>query len=128
MWCHLLLAAPVIGLGIFLLLPLPLALPLYLGISGLSLFIYHKVWHAMGTRPVVGRESLIGQEGTAVEDLEPRGLVRVGGELWTAVAREPVRQGSSVLVLSVEGNKLVVAAGKTRRGRPLNAQQMHAAS
>jgi len=48
-------------------------------------------------------------EGVAVDDLDPRGTVRVHGEDWSAVAvNGTVRSGSAVQVLRVEGIRLHV--------------------
>ncbi len=109
MWCHLLLLAPVWGLVVFAILPLPVAVPVYVGIVALALFLYKKVWHAVHLPPVTGPEALVGQECEAVEDLGLRGLVRCGGVLWTARPTQPVSKGERVRVVKVHGSTLVVA-------------------
>jgi membrane-bound serine protease (ClpP class) len=67
-------------------------------------------------RPVItGRESLVGKQGMAREDLQPEGIVQVAGEQWTAQLDEgekPIHKGERVEVLKVEGVRLVV--GKPR--------------
>jgi membrane protein implicated in regulation of membrane protease activity len=54
--------------------------------------------------------SPVGQCGVAVGDLAPRGLVRVRGEIWQAVAASdnPIRTGSAVQVVGREGLTLRV--------------------
>ena len=62
-------------------------------------------------RPVsTGPEALIGRLGEAVTDVERDGLVRHGGELWTALVPNGVRipKGSPVVITEVQGVKLVV--------------------
>jgi membrane protein implicated in regulation of membrane protease activity len=58
-----------------------------------------------------GPLELIGHRGLAVEEIAPKGYVRVRGELWMAeVARgaAPVPAGSPVRVQAVRGNTLQV--------------------
>ncbi|MBI3333407.1 MAG: nodulation protein NfeD [Candidatus Omnitrophica bacterium] len=50
-----------------------------------------------------GREGLIGAEGVAKTDLKPGGLVHVQGEEWQARAAEPVKRGTRVKVVELEG-------------------------
>jgi membrane-bound serine protease (ClpP class) len=52
--------------------------------------------------------SIVGARGVAVSDLDPRGIVRVESELWTAEADGPVPAGTQVQVLDVEGVLLQV--------------------
>jgi membrane-bound serine protease (ClpP class) len=55
-------------------------------------------------RPVVsGVEGLTRETAEAVEDFERHGLVRVHGELWSAVSSAPVRAGQLLRVRSVDG-------------------------
>jgi membrane-bound serine protease (ClpP class) len=64
--------------------------------------------------PVVsGVERLVGRRGTVLEDLDPTGQVRVGGEVWAArVSGEDagsVFAGATIEVLAIQGLTLVVA-------------------
>ena len=55
-------------------------------------------------RPVVsGAEGLLREVAEATEDFEQHGLVRVQGELWQAVSREPVRAGQRLRIRRVDG-------------------------
>jgi len=55
-------------------------------------------------RPVVsGVEGLSHEIAEAVEDFDREGLVRVHGELWTAVSPTPVRAGQRLKVRKVDG-------------------------
>jgi len=60
-------------------------------------------------RPVVsGVEGLLRERAQAVESFEREGLVRAHGEIWSAVSREPIREGQLVRILAVKGLRLEV--------------------
>jgi membrane-bound serine protease (ClpP class) len=60
-------------------------------------------------RPVVsGRELLLQERAEALEAFDGRGIVRVHGELWNAVARAPVLAGQSLRIVRVDGLTLEV--------------------
>ena len=50
-----------------------------------------------------GSEGMIGQVGVAQTSLGPEGKVFVHGELWNAVATQPVTSGTSVRIRSLDG-------------------------
>lgn len=62
----------------------------------------------MRTRPTTGREGMVGLTGVVKRPLEPSGVIDVHGELWNAVATEPVAEGETVEVVSVTGLTLEV--------------------
>lgn len=108
MWCHALLVLPVAGLGLFAVLPLPVALPIYLLISAVSLFVYWATYRAMRRPVTTGAEGMLGVQVKAVTDLSPRGRIRYGGELWLAEADESVAAGTRVTIESVDGMRVRV--------------------
>jgi membrane-bound serine protease (ClpP class) len=56
-----------------------------------------------------GIETIVGEGGTALDDLTPRGRVRARRESWTAESVGPViPAGSTVRVVRVEGLRLIV--------------------
>lgn len=58
----------------------------------------------------VVEERLEGSVGVAVTDVGPKGgVVRVGGQLWSAVSDSPIPAGARVKVLGRDGLWLVVA-------------------
>lgn len=60
-------------------------------------------------RVLFGSETLVGQVGSALHDIDPEGMVHVGGEDWTAIARDrPVAAGQPARVVAVEGVTLLV--------------------
>jgi membrane-bound serine protease (ClpP class) len=107
-WCHLLLGVPLAIAGLFLFLPWTTALPVALTLSiGTAVIAYYSA-RALRQPPVTGKEALLGKAGEAVSDLNPEGLVRVGGELWVAKAPEPIGKGTRVRVQEVHGAKMRV--------------------
>lgn len=107
-WCHLLLGVPLVIAGLFLVLPWTTALPIALGLAVGTGVIAYQAARALRQRPVTGREAMVGAAGEAVNDLDPEGLVKVGGELWVAEAPEPIRRGAQVRVTEVSGAKVKV--------------------
>ena len=60
-------------------------------------------------RALTGPESLVGERGVAVTDLNPEGEVRVQGIIWRAESRGgPVKAGTRVVVVGRMGLKLIV--------------------
>lgn len=104
MWCHLLLMSPVIGLGLFLILPWPVALPLYLVIVALSLFLYAKVMQSMHQPVTTGQEGLLGR----VAELGPDGSLKVAGERWLITRPGDWQPGQRVRVTGFSGLRLEV--------------------
>lgn len=62
-------------------------------------------------RPVSGAEGIIGEEGSAVDDIPQggSGKVFVGGEYWDAVSEEALNKGDRVRVVAIKGLILKVA-------------------
>jgi membrane-bound serine protease (ClpP class) len=65
--------------------------------------------------PVLGREEFIGQRAVAATNLTPKGLVRVKGELWTAICRGGAEKDDELIVKNVKGNVLLVEKRKKYR-------------
>ena len=71
-------------------------------------FVIAKVVKAQKRRPWTGMEALMGAEGEARTDLNPRGMVFVEG-LWQAEAEDPpIPAGSKVIVVGHKGLRLIV--------------------
>ncbi len=108
--CHLIFLAPILALPVFWLLPLSLALPIYLGVVGMTGLVLWPVVGAMRQPLRNGVEGMIGARGEALTDLNPDGLVRCQGEMWEATAEEPIPGGERVWVLDV--NRLHLTVGR----------------
>jgi membrane-bound serine protease (ClpP class) len=65
----------------------------------------------MRTRPVTGREGMIGARGTARTAIAPSGTVEVHGELWQAESDPPLAAGDPVEVIGIDGLRLRVRRG-----------------
>lgn len=109
MWCHILLYGfPVLGLSLFWLVPMPLALGLYLPLSALSVWIGAVTVQALAAPASTGAEGMRGQRGR-VEAADGRtALVRVGGELWKAASPRALVPGQTVTVVGIDGLTLRV--------------------
>ena len=57
---------------------------------------------------VAGREQLLGQTGTAMEDFEHQGHVHVHSERWNAISELPLKEGEAVEVIGLDGLTLEV--------------------
>lgn len=108
MWCHLLLLVPVIIAGLLAFLPWTTALPLAVSLGVPTALIAYAGWRAMRQPVATGREAVLGARGEAVSELNPEGLVRLGGELWSGEALEPLARGQRVEVVEVVGVKVRV--------------------
>jgi|SRR5665811_2039992 len=110
--CHLALLLPVVGLAVFFVLPLPVALVIYLVILGASVLLYKAVIDVMCRRVVTGREAMLGAHARVKRLESGRVVVCVRGELWTAwgagfASGEP-QPGEHVVITEMRGNTLVV--------------------
>ena len=108
MWCHVLLMMPLLGLGLFALLPWPVALPSYLALVAVSLALYAKVIQAMRQPVQTGREAMLGAVVTVTRDVASRGQVRYYNELWSAVSEQRLTAGERVRIVGFDGLRLAV--------------------
>ena len=100
--CHVALGLPILGLVPFVILPFPVALPLYLVVVMVSALMYTAIWRALRLPPSTGLEAMSGGRAHVVKALHPAGVIRYRGELWRAVADEPVDPGTPVWIARVE--------------------------
>lgn len=106
--CHFALMMPVLGLGVFWLAPLDMALPIYGIILAVSLAIYIPMMRAM-QRPVeTGAEGMLHKIDSVIEPIHPEGRVKVHGEIWQATSAEELQAGDRAEIIAVEGLTLKV--------------------
>jgi membrane-bound serine protease (ClpP class) len=86
--------------------------------AGLFLFVLTAGVRALSRRPLLGAEGLIGQTAVARGALTPAGQVAVHGELWRAVADQPVEDGGRVRIVGVDGLTLRVVKADQAGGSP----------
>ena len=60
-------------------------------------------------RVSTGKQALVGETGTALEDFEQEGQVRIGGEIWRAKTGTPLTRGDPVKIEKVDGLLLTVS-------------------
>jgi membrane protein implicated in regulation of membrane protease activity len=108
--CHLILLMPVVGLVVFWLLPLSVALPIYLVILILSGLLYYTLMRAMHRPVVTGVEGLVGKPVKVLKMSGHRGKIRFQGAIWQAVSDDILHKGDTAQVLGMDG--LTIKIGK----------------
>ncbi len=84
--------------------------------AGLFLFVVAVGMRALARRPMLGTSGLMGEIAVARGALAQEGQVAVHGELWNAIAEgDPVADGASVRIVSVEGLTLRVVKAEVVR-------------
>lgn len=106
-----LVEGPIPELRIHFATALGLAVPFAL----ISAFLVTIVVQARMRQATTGLEGMKGLEAVAQTDLAPRGHVIAHGELWEAVAEQPVPAGATVIVKAVRGLVLEVAPLEVRK-------------
>jgi membrane-bound serine protease (ClpP class) len=99
--------SPVPALRVSLTVAIPVAIvtTLFFAVAvGLSI-------RTMRTKPVTGREGMLGARGTARTAIAPAGTVEVHGELWQAESDPPLQAGDPVEVIGIDGLRLRVRRG-----------------
>jgi membrane-bound serine protease (ClpP class) len=70
--------------------------------------VWFWIWYTRRRRSVVGAEALVGEVGIAAGRLDPRGQVRIVGEIWQARSDEVATAGERVVVERVEPDLTLV--------------------
>ena len=79
------------------------------GFGGITVFLVRLVVRARRRKARLGATAMVGSRATAMEPLTPEGHVVVEGEIWRAVASEPVVAGAPLRVVGHEQYLLHVA-------------------
>lgn len=82
---------------------LDVLLPTFIFISLFFVVVSALVFKSQISKSRSGLEGLIGETGTVKQDIAPEGKVFVHGELWNAISKNPLRAGTKVKVVKVEG-------------------------
>lgn len=80
-----------------------------LGFGSITVFLVRLAMKARRLKARLGADALVGSEASAMEPLSPEGHVLVEGEIWRAVASEPVPAGAKLRVVGHEQYVLRVA-------------------
>lgn len=112
------------AIGVLFLVRHWISFPDYFGWVAIGLWItkdavlYPLVWHAYDWDDPRHTHPMIGKRGQVKETLDPKGLVQVGGELWSAQTEDPSRpagEGEWVMVVGMDGLVLIVAPDRSTR-------------
>ncbi len=101
------IAVIVVGFGIELNL---VSIAAFSVLIGLILYIAYLAAKSQLGKPYIDKDRLLGKTGVVVEDLNPIGVVKVNGELWSAqdLRGKPISRGDRVIVRKIEGLMLYV--------------------
>jgi membrane-bound serine protease (ClpP class) len=80
-----------------------------LGFGSITVFLVRLAMKARRLKARLGADALVGSEASAMEALSPDGHVLVEGEIWMAVASEPVAAGTKLRVVGHDQYVLRVA-------------------
>jgi len=79
-------------------------IPVALGVSLVFIFLVYLVIKVHTKRTLTGREGMVGEIGKALTSFDQEGKVFVHGEIWQAVADEPINRGDKIQVVEVKNN------------------------
>jgi len=85
------------------------------GFGGITIFLVRLVVRARRRKALIGADAMVGCRAIAMEPLAPEGHVLVEGEIWRAVAGDPLPKGAYLRVVSHEQMLLHVAPDSPAR-------------
>jgi membrane-bound serine protease (ClpP class) len=96
-------------------LSLRFVLPIVLGLAGIAVFLVRLAVASQRRHAVTGVAGMMGEVGYALMPIEPgkAGRVSTHGEIWRAIALEPIAEGDRLRITSVDG--LTVTVRKERQ-------------
>lgn len=83
-------------------------LPTLVMVSGFFVVVAGLVFRSQVSKPKTGASGLIGEIGAVKKRIAPDGKVFVHGELWNAVAADPIPKGMTVRVIGIKNLVLEV--------------------
>ena len=106
-----LVAAPVPEMGI----SFSVAIPVSVAFGAITAWLMWLAARARRMKSLIGADALVGHNARAMEPLTPEGHVLVEGEIWEAVASEPVAAGVQLRVVGHEQYLLRVTPAEPNR-------------
>ncbi len=107
--CHLILFLPFLTLPVFWFFPLSTAMPIYLFVLGISLFLYFKIFQAMRLKPRLGKDAMLGKTGIVIQNINPEGKIKYATEIWNAKADgKKFSKGDKIIIHGFWGMKVLV--------------------
>jgi membrane-bound serine protease (ClpP class) len=91
-------------------LSLRFVLPIVFGLAGIAVFLVRLAVASQRRHAVTGVAGMMGEGGYALTAIEPGRVGRVSthGEIWRAVAREPIAEGDRLRITNVDGLTVTV--------------------
>ena len=87
----------------------PAIMGIVFGVTAISAVIY-AIIQGQRRKLAAGIENMVGKVAVVQTSLNPKGTVRVEGEIWAAISEGgKIDPGEEVIINKVEGLKLVVA-------------------
>lgn len=109
---------PIIGLPMFWILPFGKAFPIYLLFVSLFAGMMRVMRRTMKYPRMTGPESLIGKTAEVVSKTDqgygPPYMIRLLGEFWSADSEDILHIGEMVIIVSVQGNRVLVGRKNNR--------------
>ncbi len=89
---------------------LQVIIPVVLALAAILTFLVRLAVKAQQQRPTTGAAGMIGEAGVVLTAIDPgqAGRVETHGEIWRAVADEPIAEGEHVRVTAVDGLTVTV--------------------
>ena len=100
---HIILFMPILGLAVFWMWPLSVALPIYMAILALSFTMYFVLLKAMHRPITTGQQGLIGEIGEIIDVHNHVGHVLLHGEIWKANIKGDYKKGDAAKVIGLKG-------------------------
>ena len=101
----LLLVLPNVGIH----LPVPAVIGIGIAWTIFAVFLYIAGSKILRKKPLAGFTDMVGLHGTAAENLNPKGIIKIKGERWSAQSDDGfIPKGDKVIVEHQSGMQLVV--------------------
>ncbi|HLY41725.1 MAG TPA: NfeD family protein [Terracidiphilus sp.] len=85
------------------------AIAIGIGFGGITVFLVRLAIRARRRKARIGADAMVGSAASAMEALNPEGHVLVEGEIWRALASEPVPAGATLKVVGHQQYLLLVS-------------------
>ncbi len=99
------------------------AIAISAGFGGITVFLVRLAVRARRRKSLLGVDAMVGNTASAMEPLNPEGHVLVEGEIWLAVASQPVAKGAQLRVVGHEQYLLRVEPAESSQTRAGTAQE-----
>lgn len=94
------------------------------GFGGITVFLVRLAVRARRRKVRLGADALVGSAASAMEALNPEGHVLVEGEIWRAVASEPIAAGEKLLVVGHDQYLLRVEPARAHQDEALTTSSV----